>query len=760
MLSVGQEFRQEAAQGLEQIEQSILDNSLPKQELLDLIFRVIHTIKGNALMVGFKDLATAAHELEQRIGDLKSRAALTQADLNAILQESDKLALMLDQSDETAQSLSQQGAFGILGAGAGAGVDPSAGKDLNAGWGVDLSAGAGSNAWVNSGARSITGALACKDTLHVSMRAQKSLAGFDLAGFLQDLDANFKLGEFFTDTTDLAPLESFQDPLLLGFEFNIQAAQVQEAKDYLARFGEFFSVDVFACGISKAAAGELYKTRPHLLKTLAAQGVFASEQPAEPQEFKKFARIEVEKIDKIISLMQEMAILNASVQNSLSASAPSELKEKIFKLSMHFKELHELSLQTRMIPIGEIFERFKRSVYELSSALGKSVFLELAGTKTQIDKTIAGHLKDPLMHLIRNSLDHAIEPPQVREQLGKNKTARLLLSAEYENGYVHIRVEDDGAGIDLERIRQASAARGLILPGAKLSQSELLNLMFLPGLSTARTVSNISGRGVGLDVVKKNIDDLRGSISIQTKKGAGTRFDIFLPPSLAITQGFFFRQGGVLFAIGLESISECVALEDLGSFAADPSRWSLGGLGAAGRQDLSRQGTGLSSAQDLSGADGLISSVWIPLTGGAGASGGGGGASGKILGGAKIQAGVAISDEILAGVQICSGADLSAGAANGASGANATPGNELKVIDLESFFGLKSQATRRNAVVVRHKENVFAIATDELLGEAQMVIKPLGKYFNERGVIDSVAMLGGTEIALILDLPKLIAQNK
>ncbi|MGP1561100.1 MAG: chemotaxis protein CheA [Helicobacteraceae bacterium] len=750
MLSVGQEFRQEAAQGLEQIEQSILDNSLPKQELLDLIFRVIHTIKGNALMVGFKDLATAAHELEQRIGDLKSRAALTQADLNAILQESDKLALMLDQSDEAAQSLSQQGAFGILGAGALAGADPSAG--------------AGSNAWANSGARSITGAPACKDTLHVSMRAQKSLSGFDLVGFLQDLDANFKLGEFFTDTTDLAPLESFQDPLLLGFEFNIQAAQVQDAKDYLARFGEFFSVDVFACGISKAAAGELYKTRPHLLKTLAAQGVFTSEQPAEPQEFKKFARIEVEKIDKIISLMQEMAILNASVQNSLSASAPSELKEKIFKLSMHFKELHELSLQTRMIPIGEIFERFKRSVYELSSALGKSVFLELAGTKTQIDKTIAGHLKDPLMHLIRNSLDHAIEPPQVRERLGKNKTARLLLSAEYENGYVHIRVEDDGAGIDLERIRQASAARGLILPGATLSQSELLNLMFLPGLSTARTVSNISGRGVGLDVVKKNIDDLRGSISIQTKKGAGTRFDIFLPPSLAITQGFFFRQGGVLFAIGLESISECVALEDLGSFAADPSRWSLGGLGAAGRQDLSRQGTGLSSAEDLSGADGLISSVWIPRTGGAAASGGGAGADvgagGKILGGAKIQAGVAISDEILAGVQICSGADLSAGAASGASGANATLGNELKVIDLESFFGLKSQAARRNAVVVRHKENVFAIATDELLGEAQMVIKPLGKYFNERGVIDSVAMLGGTEIALILDLPKLIAQNK
>jgi two-component system chemotaxis sensor kinase CheA len=231
-------------------------------------------------------------------------------------------------------------------------------------------------------------------------------------------------------------------------------------------------------------------------------------------------------------------------------------KNTAANLGRNTGDLHEGILRIRMVPINQIFSRFPRLVRDLCHSLEKKVDLVIEGEDTELDKSVTEQLLDPLMHCVRNSIDHGVEQPEVRRKHGKKETGKLLLKASNEGNMIVIDIADDGAGINVENVRNKAVANGIIHPSKSLSDLEAYNLIFEPGFSTAKDVTNISGRGVGLDVVKKEIEKLNGSVNVWSSPGHGTRFTIKLPLTLAIIQGLLVKVGQEIYAIPITSVIE------------------------------------------------------------------------------------------------------------------------------------------------------------------------------------------------------------
>jgi two-component system chemotaxis sensor kinase CheA len=242
----------------------------------------------------------------------------------------------------------------------------------------------------------------------------------------------------------------------------------------------------------------------------------------------------------------------------------TELVESVDHLTRVADSLQRGVLSTRMVPVGPLLNRFKRSVRDIANELGKSVTLEITGEKTELDKRMIDELGDPLVHLVRNAIDHGIEPADVRLRRGKPEMATVRLSASHRGNSVIISISDNGGGIDVERIRDRAVARGLVSAeqAATLSPRELTDFIWQPGFSTAKQVSNISGRGVGMDIVRTRIEALSGSIDVETKLGEGTTFTIRLPLTLAIARCMLFRMEQAAFAVPVENVREIVTVTD------------------------------------------------------------------------------------------------------------------------------------------------------------------------------------------------------
>jgi two-component system chemotaxis sensor kinase CheA len=275
-------------------------------------------------------------------------------------------------------------------------------------------------------------------------------------------------------------------------------------------------------------------------------------------------RVDADKLDQLINLVGELIIAGANVNLIARRAQIGELQESTSKLSMLVEEVRDSALQLRMVKIGATFNRFQRVVHDVSRDLGKNIVLEIAGEDTELDKTVVEKISDPLMHLVRNAMDHGIEPADVRAQRGKPAQGMLRLNAFHDSGSIVITVQDDGGGLNRERILAKAVERGLVDSGHHMSDSEVYGLIFEPGFSTADKVTNLSGRGVGLDVVKRNISALRGTVEMSSDEGFGTTVTIRLPLTLAIIDGFLVGVGKSTFAIPLDMIEECVA------FSAEP----------------------------------------------------------------------------------------------------------------------------------------------------------------------------------------------
>ncbi|MDR2898511.1 MAG: chemotaxis protein CheA, partial [Spirochaetaceae bacterium] len=269
-------------------------------------------------------------------------------------------------------------------------------------------------------------------------------------------------------------------------------------------------------------------------------------------------KVSSEKLDQLIDLVGELVTFNArlvQMSQNIQHTVLSTLSEQGERLIL---ELRDTTMDMRMLPIGTIFSRFRRLVRDLSSNLKKNIELVTEGAETELDKTVIEKLNDPLVHLIRNSVDHGVETPEVRRAMGKPETGKVTLKAQHAGAFVLITIEDDGAGLDKDKIIQKAVSKGLIPAGAELSEAEICDLIFMPGFSTADQISSVSGRGVGMDVVKRDITALNGTITTITKKGGGTKFILKLPLTLAIIEGMHVEIGGESFVIPLSAVLECI----------------------------------------------------------------------------------------------------------------------------------------------------------------------------------------------------------
>jgi two-component system chemotaxis sensor kinase CheA len=308
------------------------------------------------------------------------------------------------------------------------------------------------------------------------------------------------------------------------------------------------------------------------LETPAPEAALSSEQVSSPRAVpgstppgarNRTLRVDTDKLDRMLNLSGEIAIAQGRLRrmiDDLKSDAGRKLLELHRETEILQKILQEQVMDVRLVPVGPLFQQFARSVRDISQSHNKLARLQVVGADVEVDTRVLEHLKDPLLHMIRNAVDHGIEPPRVRHTMGKPPCGSLTLTAFHKAGNILIQLSDDGAGFNRQRILAKARALDLLPEGEKISDQELFNLVFKAGFSTAERVTDLSGRGVGMDVVRRNIELLRGNIEIQSTEGKGTTITLRLPLTLAIIDGFSVVTNNETYVIPLETISECVEL--------------------------------------------------------------------------------------------------------------------------------------------------------------------------------------------------------
>ena len=691
-----------------------LENQPGDDDTLNAIFRSAHTIKGGAGVIECGYIVAFTHVVENVLDKLRNAE---------ISLDSDLIALLLACSDHIGHLI------GVLESGAPGPADEFAADSeallgrLQRDWlsGEKAASRSGPPAAVRPPIHSSGGSAVETDCWHISLRfgADVLRNGMDPLSFLRYLGSIGRIERLET-LTDTMPEAAQMDPesCYLGFEIsfssNADKAAIEHVfdfvrdecslqilpphsrlADYVAlinslpedsmRLGEILvrvgaltqaeldeglaaqlrpagdeTTDIHepAAEASPPPIGEILVEHKVVQPELVEAAVARQKQVTEKKSAEaRLIRIQADKLDRLIDLVGELVIAGASVSLLAGRSGMGELVEAASLSGRLVEGIRDAALQLRMVQIGETFNRFNRVVRDTSRELGKDIELAISGGETELDKSMVEKIGDPLMHLVRNAMDHGLEQPAVREANGKPARGRLELNAFHDSGSIVIEVADDGAGLNRERILAKAIERGLAQPGQTLSDTEIYNLIFEPGFSTAEQVTNISGRGVGMDVVRRNIQGLRGSVDVSSTPGQGSRFAIRLPLTLAIIDGFLVGIGDAAYVIPLDSVVECVELAEEGS----------------GRDYVNLRGEGL------------------PL------------------------------------------------------------------VRLRQLFGIEGDApARQNVVVVQYAGTKSGIVVDQLMGEFQTVIKPLGSIFRHIKGIGGSTILGSGEVALILDVQALV----
>jgi len=374
-------------------------------------------------------------------------------------------------------------------------------------------------------------------------------------------------------------------------------------------------------------------------------------------------RVDSSKIDILINQISEMVIANAKITEYAQGTQDNDFAEAVTIMSDMLEEIRDGVMDIRMVQVADSFSKLRRIVTDTAKTLQKEIDFEILGGETELDKTVIEKISDPLIHMLRNAVDHGIETPEVREEHNKAKKGNITLKAFPDAGNIIIQIIDDGSGIDKEYIYKKAIEKNIISGTENLSEKEIFNLLFSPGFSTAKQLSNISGRGVGMDVVKRNIEELRGDVDIQSVFGKGTTVTIRLPLTLAIIEGFLVQVGKSKYIIPLNNIQECIEFTD------------------KAKQQFLENGY------------------------------------------------MTLRKEI------------------------------LPILNIAEHFDeddLDIEGQRKNIVVVKYGSTSVGLKVDELLGEFQTVIKPLGQLFKNISAISGGTILGNGEIALIFDVQKLI----
>lgn len=670
-------FIEECRELLAEMEDSLLrvQHEAQPHECINAIFRAAHTIKGSAGLFGLDTVVAFTHVAESLLDEVRTQdVALTPALIELLLACCDHMHALVqavEQQDglEDAQLLAQ-------------------GHALMAALQSHSCASHHATSAAESPVPEAAQIASPMQEWHIAVRFAPSVLqnGMDPLSFLRYLHT---LGEVFHTETlsdhlpDLSTLDA--ELCYLGFILHLRSNASMAEIESVFEFVRDDCVlcitpllDLSACASNAQcglqctpdascphAAEHLEQAQPaeHAGPVEAPSATSSAPVPTDGSSKPRSAempsvRVDAHKLDQLINLVGELIIASAGASEVARKLRNTDMAEANAMVSTLVEQVRDQALQLRMVKIGGTFNKFQRVVHDVSRELGKDIVLQVNGEETELDKTVVERIGDPLTHLVRNAMDHGIEPADVRTAHGKRAQGTVRLNAFHESGHVVIEISDDGGGLDREPILAKGLERGLIEPGRTLSDKEIFSLIFEPGFSTAAQVTNLSGRGVGMDVVRSNITALRGTVELDSVPGQGTTVQVRLPLTLAIINGFQVRVGHAVFVIPLEMVDECV------EYAGHTTQHYT----------------------DLRGS-------------------------------------------------------------------------VLPFVDLRQHFALQGPcSTRPNIVVITHGRQRFGILVDELLGEAQTVIKPLTRLFSPAQGISGSSILGNGSVALILDIPVLHTQ--
>ena len=614
-------FIQEAREQLTEMEKGLMalqqlhDASAPDPEMINAIFRAAHTIKGGSGVVEIRVIERFTHSAENVLDQVRNGAILLNAAMiDDLLAAADHLGALLDAIEQGESG--EDPALAANGQAIAARLDGHLGQRA----GVATHATHGAVDTATGPLESSGGGNVGADSWHISLRFGRNVLknGMEPVAFLRYL---LSLGEIAHITTlfDDMPAAAEMDAecCYLGFEINFRSHASKEQiervfefvrdecdlhilpphsklADYLQlieelpeeslRIGEILvksgalTQEELDAGLrqqqtSEAAASteehpaevasigsilvEQGVIQPELVEAAAVKQKQVGEKKAAEA---RLIRVHADKLDQLIDLVGELVIAGASAHLIARKSGQTALVEATSVLSRLVEDIRDSALQLRMVQIGETFTRFHRVVRDVSRENGKDIELAISGADTELDKSVVEKIGDPLMHLVRNAIDHGIEPADIRAARGKPAQGRLELNAYHDSGSIVIEVVDDGGGLPKDKILKKAIEQGIAQAGDTLSDDEIVNLIFQPGFSTADKITNISGRGVGMDVVRKNIQALRGRVDVQSEPGEGSRFTIRLPLTLAIIDGFLVSAGNASYVIPLDMVVECLEL--------------------------------------------------------------------------------------------------------------------------------------------------------------------------------------------------------
>jgi two-component system chemotaxis sensor kinase CheA len=563
-----QVFYEESYEGLDAMEQGLLDMDMvsPDPEVINTIFRAAHSMKGGAGTFGFTQVADFTHVLETLLDQIRSgQRAMSQDIQNLLLKSVDCIRQLLQDlqagSDpDLTETTSLKGQFEAILSGDSSSSDGAPppqtpevqeGDDSSGGWHIRFN-----------------------PELNILQTGNEPSRMFRQLSELCDDQMTVKADiERLPEFTSLDPEQCYLS-WDITIEKEIEKAEIDEVFEWVIDDAEIIITPLSTANTQQtdesaqqedsanAPAPEAAASTPAPATPVA--GKAPTKAPAKAQESSSI-RVSIDKVDSLINMVGELVITQSmlgQLGQNFDITRVQRLQEGLAQLEHNTRELQESVMKIRMMPISFVFSRFPRLVRDVSISLDKKIELVMSGENTELDKTVMEKIGDPMVHLIRNSIDHGIEKPEDRLASGKPETGTVNLDAYHQSGNIVIEIKDDGAGLDTDRILKKAMEKGLVPEGVSLSQEQIFDLIFQPGFSTADVVSDLSGRGVGMDVVRRNISALNGSIEVTSERGRGSRFVIRLPLTLAILDGQLVQVGDEIYIFPLVSIVESIQLDD------------------------------------------------------------------------------------------------------------------------------------------------------------------------------------------------------
>ena len=532
-------FRTEAAELLEQIEAGLLDLNvnLGDKDQVDTVFRSLHTLKGSGAMFGFDALAAFTHHCETAFDRVRKGEVPATHDLvGAVLEAKDHMRLLVDTPAGDHDAASEALLANLRRAVDGAGM-PEAPADP----------------------------ITTRYTIRFSLPQDAMANGTNPLGLLDELR---DLGDcrVVADRSAIPPLDQLNPvDLHLSWTVELTTSEPRSAIDDVF----IFVMDDMQLEVTEVQGEPQTSAAPAEAVVAATDPAATTPKPAakgpatvdaKAAKAAENVRVPAERLDELMDRVGELVIAQSRLSQLAGGSGDLQLRavsEDVERLS---GELRDTMMVLRMVPVTQLFSRFRRLVHDLANETGKVIELVTEGETTEVDKSVIERLADPMIHLVRNSCDHGLETAEQRLAAGKPAAGTISLSARQQGGEVIITIKDDGRGIDKDRVRAKAESSGLIAANASLSDQELYQLIFQPGFSTAQQVTNLSGRGVGMDVVKRTIDALRGTINVVSRPGQGSEISLAIPLTLAIIDGLLVRVGSGRYVIPLAAVEECLEL--------------------------------------------------------------------------------------------------------------------------------------------------------------------------------------------------------